>query len=179
MTAQRSHIVFYAVAPNQDVRKCIRGGRAEKQVPFAFQTAIPHPHAVPALTGLIFFASGFAALVYQIVWQRLLVIFSGSDVHSATVIVAAFMAGLGCGHLAGAQAADRRADTVCLPPLRDPATAGDSPRPAHRVPQRDGDRRGCAGSAGLRQLRRPRPAGAGQPRQRHRHAHADHRPHGA
>jgi spermidine synthase len=72
---------------------------------------------VRALSGLIFFASGFAALVYQIVWQRLLVIFSGSDVHSATVIVAAFMAGLGCGNLAGAQAADRlsaRANLVCF-----------------------------------------------------------------
>jgi predicted membrane-bound spermidine synthase len=72
---------------------------------------------VQALSGIIFFASGFAALVYQIVWQRLLVIFSGSDVHSATVIVAAFMAGLGCGNLAGAQAADRlsaRANLACF-----------------------------------------------------------------
>ena len=70
-----------------------------------------------ALPGLIFFASGFAALVYQIVWQRLLVIFSGSDVHSATVIVASFMAGLGCGNLAGAQGADRlpaRANLACF-----------------------------------------------------------------
>jgi spermidine synthase len=56
---------------------------------------------------LVFFASGFAALVDQIVWQRLLAIFSGSDIHSATVIVAAFMAGLGCGNLAGARVADR------------------------------------------------------------------------
>jgi spermidine synthase len=72
---------------------------------------------VSALAGLIFFASGFAALVYQIVWQRLLVIFSGSDVHSATVIVAAFMAGLGCGNLAGAQVADRlprRTNLACF-----------------------------------------------------------------
>jgi spermidine synthase len=72
---------------------------------------------VTALAGLIFFASGFATLVYQIVWQRLLVIFSGSDVHSATVIVAAFMAGLGCGNLAGAQAADRlppRTNLACF-----------------------------------------------------------------
>jgi spermidine synthase len=59
------------------------------------------------LLALAFFASGFAALVYQIVWQRLLVIFSGSDVYSATTIVAAFMAGLGCGSLAGAKIADR------------------------------------------------------------------------
>ena len=58
-----------------------------------------------ALAG--FFFSGFAALVYQVVWQRLLVGFSGADVYSSTVIVAAFMAGLGVGHLVGGQVADR------------------------------------------------------------------------
>ena len=51
---------------------------------------------------IVFFASGFAALLYQVVWQRLLVLFSGADVVSVTIIVAAFMAGLGCGSLAGA-----------------------------------------------------------------------------
>jgi len=60
---------------------------------------------IPALA--IFFASGVAALVYQVTWQRMLVIFSGTDVHSATIVVAAFMAGLGCGSLAGGQIADR------------------------------------------------------------------------
>ena len=54
-----------------------------------------------------FFLSGFAALVYQVVWQRLLVAFSGADVYSSTLIVAAFMAGLGVGHLAGGHVADR------------------------------------------------------------------------
>ena len=54
-----------------------------------------------------FFASGFAALLYQVIWQRLLAIFSGADVYSATVIVAAFMGGLGAGHLVGGQVADR------------------------------------------------------------------------
>jgi spermidine synthase len=54
-----------------------------------------------------FGASGFAALLYQVVWQRLLAIFSGADIHSATLIVAAFMAGLGLGHLAGGHVADR------------------------------------------------------------------------
>ena len=43
---------------------------------------------------LVFFASGFAALVYQVIWQRLLTIFSGADVQSATLVVAAFMTGL-------------------------------------------------------------------------------------
>jgi spermidine synthase/MFS family permease len=56
---------------------------------------------------IVFFVSGFAALLYQVIWQRLLGIFSGTDVYSATIIVAAFMAGLGIGHLAGGHAADR------------------------------------------------------------------------
>jgi len=60
---------------------------------------------IPAL--VIFFASGSAAMIYQVAWQRMLVIFSGADVHAATVVVAAFMAGLGCGSLAGGQVADR------------------------------------------------------------------------
>ena len=56
---------------------------------------------------LVFFVSGFAALVYQVIWQRLLTIFSGADVQSATLVVAAFMTGLGCGSLVGGHIADR------------------------------------------------------------------------
>jgi len=55
----------------------------------------------------VFFASGFAALAYQIVWQRMLAFFSGADVFSVTLIVSAFMAGLGLGSLAGGHLADR------------------------------------------------------------------------
>ena len=50
--------------------------------------------------------SGFAALLYQIVWQRMLVFFSGADVYASTIIVAAFMAGLGIGSLTGGVVAD-------------------------------------------------------------------------
>lgn len=60
-----------------------------------------------AIAYLVFFASGFAALLYQVIWQRLLVFFSGSDVYSVTLIVTAFMAGLGVGNLAGGYVADR------------------------------------------------------------------------
>jgi MFS family permease len=56
---------------------------------------------------LLFFASGFAALLYQTIWQRMLGFFSGVDVYSVTITVAAFMAGLGCGSLAGGHLADR------------------------------------------------------------------------
>jgi spermidine synthase len=62
---------------------------------------------VRALCGAVFVGSGLAALMYQVIWQRILAIFSGADVFSVTIIVAAFMAGLGLGSLAGGQIADR------------------------------------------------------------------------
>jgi predicted membrane-bound spermidine synthase len=54
-----------------------------------------------------FFCSGFAALLCQIVWQRMLGIFAGSDTISAALVVGAFLAGLGLGSLLGAWLADR------------------------------------------------------------------------
>jgi len=55
-----------------------------------------------ALLGLAFFLSGAAALVYQVVWQRILTLHTGIGVVSVSLIVASFMAGLGLGsHLGG------------------------------------------------------------------------------
>jgi predicted membrane-bound spermidine synthase len=54
------------------------------------------------LLGVAFFLSGAAALVYQVVWQRILTQHTGIGVLSVALIVAAFMAGLGLGsHLGG------------------------------------------------------------------------------
>src|SRR5689334_10201094 len=50
---------------------------------------------------LMFFLSGFPALLYQIVWQRALFAIYGVNIESVTVVVAAFMLGLGLGSLAG------------------------------------------------------------------------------
>ncbi|HEY8073433.1 MAG TPA: hypothetical protein VIF62_04975 [Labilithrix sp.] len=50
---------------------------------------------------LVFFLSGFAALLYQIVWQRALYSIYGINIESVTMIVTAFMLGLGLGSLAG------------------------------------------------------------------------------
>lgn len=50
---------------------------------------------------VLFFISGFPALLYQIVWQRALFTIYGVNIESVTVIVSAFMAGLGLGSLAG------------------------------------------------------------------------------
>ncbi len=55
----------------------------------------------------VFFGSGASALLYQALWQRLLSLHAGMDLFSVTVVVAAFMAGLGLGNLAGGALADR------------------------------------------------------------------------
>ena len=56
---------------------------------------------------LVFFFSGFAALLYQVVWQRWLVFYTGISSLSISLIVSAFMAGLGLGYLIGGIIADR------------------------------------------------------------------------
>ena len=50
---------------------------------------------------LLFCLSGFAALVYQVVWQRVLFAAFGVNVEAVTVVVTAFLAGLGFGSLLG------------------------------------------------------------------------------
>lgn len=52
---------------------------------------------------VVFFLSGFAALLYQIVWQRALYAIYGINVESVTMVVTAFMLGLGLGSLAGGE----------------------------------------------------------------------------
>jgi spermidine synthase len=56
---------------------------------------------VLVLSGVAFLASGAAALVYQVVWQRLLAFHTGVGITSIALIVAAFMAGLGLGSQLG------------------------------------------------------------------------------
>lgn len=49
----------------------------------------------------LFFISGFPALLYQVVWQRALFSIYGVNIESVTVVVSAFMLGLGVGSLLG------------------------------------------------------------------------------
>jgi spermidine synthase len=49
----------------------------------------------------VFFASGFAALIYQIVWQRALFTIFGINVEAVTVVITGFLLGLGFGSLSG------------------------------------------------------------------------------
>ncbi|MFC1890288.1 fused MFS/spermidine synthase [Thermodesulfobacteriota bacterium] len=57
---------------------------------------------------LAFFLSGFAGLVYQIVWTRLLLLGFGATTEAVATVVAAFMAGLAIGSFAGGRLADRQ-----------------------------------------------------------------------
>ena len=49
----------------------------------------------------LFFFSGFAAIIYQIVWQRVLFTSFGTNVEAVTIVVSVFMFGLGVGSLIG------------------------------------------------------------------------------
>ncbi|MBY0492586.1 MAG: fused MFS/spermidine synthase [Cyanobacteria bacterium] len=55
----------------------------------------------------MFFASGACALVYQVMWLRLLSLVFGVTVYAASTVLAAFMAGLGLGSLVAGRLAAR------------------------------------------------------------------------
>lgn len=55
----------------------------------------------------VFFLAGMPALIYQVVWQRVLKLYFGVDIYSTAVVVATFMLGLGLGSLLGGRFADR------------------------------------------------------------------------
>jgi spermidine synthase len=50
---------------------------------------------------VLFFFSGFPALIYQLTWQRKLFLIFGVNIESVTIVVTAFMLGLGLGSIAG------------------------------------------------------------------------------
>ena len=66
------------------------------------------------LAGIAFVLSGAAALVYQVVWQRILTLHTGIGVVSVALIVAAFMAGLGIGSQLGGVLSARVTPRVAL-----------------------------------------------------------------
>jgi predicted membrane-bound spermidine synthase len=61
-----------------------------------------------------FFTSGIPALVYQLAWQRVLFRLFGVNMESVTIVVTAFMLGLGIGSLIGSWLADRRFSPLLL-----------------------------------------------------------------
>src|SRR5919109_1320971 len=60
------------------------------------------------MTYLLFVCSGFSGLVYQVVWVRAFGNVFGNTIHSASLVVAIFMLGLGAGSYIVGAWADRR-----------------------------------------------------------------------
>ena len=74
---------------------------------------VKSPWAITVLFTL-FFISGFTALLYQVAWQRMLGLFSGSDVRSVTVVIASYLLGLGLGNLISSRNSDRFTNRQCV-----------------------------------------------------------------
>jgi predicted membrane-bound spermidine synthase len=66
------------------------------------------------LFAILFLISGAAGLVYEIVWERLLELYFGVTMISVTLIVSAYMAGLGIGSLIGGRIARNLKSTLFL-----------------------------------------------------------------
>jgi len=56
---------------------------------------------------VIFFFSGLSALIYQVVWQRLLTVHYGTGPISIALVVTVYMIGLGLGALFGGHLSER------------------------------------------------------------------------
>ena len=67
--------------------------------------------AAPAFILLlgVFFVSGLSALIYQVVWTRLLALVFGVTLHAVSAVLSSFMAGLALGSYLAGPAADRAA----------------------------------------------------------------------
>jgi spermidine synthase len=66
------------------------------------------------LVSILFFLSGAAGLIYQTVWVRLLELYFGVTLTATTLIVSAYMAGLGFGSLLGGRIASKSRNTILL-----------------------------------------------------------------
>ena len=58
---------------------------------------VPHQLKRPPWIYLLFLFSGIASLIYLIVWVRMLTLVFGHTIYSVSIVLSAFMAGLGLG----------------------------------------------------------------------------------
>lgn len=82
---------------------------AIKQWSTLFSTRISLPISIlHTILCVLFFLSGCSALIYQVIWQRVLFTLFGVDLESITIIISVFMFGLGVGGLYGGVLADSK-----------------------------------------------------------------------
>src|SRR5207244_3059707 len=71
-------------------------------------------HGTLVLLCSLFFISGFSALIYQVVWQRLLTLYYGVGPISTAIVISAFLCGIGVGGLAGGRIVESIAKRVSV-----------------------------------------------------------------
>lgn len=57
----------------------------------------------PWVLHAVFLMSGISALLYQMIWQRALMLIYGTNIESVSLVVSAFLVGLGLGSIAGGE----------------------------------------------------------------------------
>ncbi|WP_423278750.1 hypothetical protein, partial [Escherichia coli] len=67
-----------------------------------------------AIIYLVFFFSGFAGLIYQVVWQRAFTLYYGVGAVSTSIVVSVFLFGLGVGAYVGGWVAERAGRRLLL-----------------------------------------------------------------
>lgn len=81
--------------------------------PVAGRTVDPAGWLLPLLL-VLFLLSGFCALIYQVLWLRLLALVFGVTVYAASTVLASFMTGLALGSFAAGYVADRAKRPLAL-----------------------------------------------------------------
>ena len=74
----------------------------------------PSDPVVSVVIHTVFIISGISALLYQLIWQRSLLMLYGSNTESVAMVVAAFMLGLGLGSIAGGEVSKRPGVSLVL-----------------------------------------------------------------
>lgn len=69
---------------------------------------------VSVVVHTVFIVSGISALLYQLIWQRSLLMLYGSNTESVAMVVTAFMLGLGLGSIAGGEVSKRSGAPLVL-----------------------------------------------------------------
>jgi spermidine synthase len=81
-------------------------------------SASPLSPGVTGVRGLaihvVFLLSGLSALLYQITWQRALMLIYGSNTESVAIVVSAFLVGLGIGNIAGGALSTRQGVSLIM-----------------------------------------------------------------
>ncbi|MDH4180244.1 MAG: spermidine synthase, partial [Armatimonadota bacterium] len=70
------------------------------------------PRWAVVLVHVLFFFSGAAGLVYEVVWMRMLSFVFGNTTYAVSVVLATFLGGLAIGAWAYGRVADRRSDLL-------------------------------------------------------------------